>query len=224
MRISVNISMTADGKAGIPGKNKLDRMGNDADMRRMKRLREEADAIVVGSKTIEYDNVALGLRTDLMRRVGELVYPLRIAVLGRVTLPSADKNIFNPDKGGSTIIACGNNQIDAIKNRHKDIQVIACGQQDWIDVKFLVDKLAGEFAVDNLLIEGGPSLIGSFLKEDLIDRYYTTICPYLFGGRKEVSLSPIEGWSVSHKEDRGFTLMDFVKSEDWIFLTYDRKR
>jgi riboflavin biosynthesis pyrimidine reductase len=224
MWISVNISMTADGKAGLPGKNQLDRMGNDADKRRMKRLREEADAIVVGSKTIEYDNVALGLEKDLRRYVGDLVYPLRIAVFGGDTFPSIDKNIFDSTKGGTTLIACGQFQAEVIKKRYKRIPVIECGEQNRIDVEKLVERLSGEYSVEHLLIEGGPSIIGSFLKKDLIDRYNITVCPYLFGGERNANLSPIEGWFANSKDERRFTIVDFAKSDDWIFITYDRKR
>jgi len=45
----------------------------------------------------------------------------------------------------------------------------------------------------NVLVEGGPTLLGSFLKENLIDEIFLTIAPKIFGNEQGSTLSLVEG-------------------------------
>ncbi len=215
--------MTADGKASLPGELKLTRMGNEADKAQMKALRNQSDAVIVGSHTVRYDNLALRTPLKNRRESAGLVYPLRVIAVGKI-LPSPEANIFKPALGGTAIIACGEEMVSPIVDAFPEIIVLNCGAGLKIDPSILTQRLAEEYRTQKILLEGGPSLIGSFLKADLIDRYCVTVCPYLFGGTKENSLTPVSGFCVRELEERRFRLTGVEKSEDWVFLTYERKR
>jgi riboflavin biosynthesis pyrimidine reductase len=284
--------MTADGKANLPGKSSLERIGNPADKTRMVKLRSQVDAILVGAGTIRSDNVALSVPSEYRRERNGLIYPLRVAIMGRYPFPP-DRNIFNPTKGGTTIIALpskvdkvllntvknlsmsikknvretlhfvqGDTSLDGSpsvnpslschsalrsspcgKSRNPTLPVIPaqagiqnplstaesrqhiiCGIGDKIDPQILLQKLESQYDVHTSLLEGGPTIIGAFLEADLIDRYYITICPYLFGGEGDNIITPVGGKGVSEKEARRFELVLLEKEGDWAFLTYQRMK
>ncbi len=223
MNLTVNISMTADGRITLPGRRKLDRIGNDYDMQRLKSLRERSDAIMVGSGTVIADNVALRVGKEALRELNNLKYPLRVCILGN-RLPYKDSNIFDPQLGGSTIIFCCQENSDETASYYSGFTVIGKGQNSKVDLRGAVDILGNDFQVDNLVVEGGASIIGSLLAVDLIDRCHITLCPYFFGGETSEIMTPVKGWGVIDKEDRRFNLRCIEQDGDWLFLEYVRER
>ena len=220
MHISLNISMTADGKANFPGAKSLQRIGNDADMERLKSLRRESDAILAGSKTIIFDNAALRVDPKSLRIINGLIYPLRIAVIGK-TLPDPNSNIFRSDLGGSALIACGKEIASVVRDKYSNSLVIECGNEYKVDVEKLVNILENDYSVKRLLVEGGPTVNSLFFENNLADRYYVTVCPYIFGGKGKI-ITPVGGNPLPDMESGRYPLIEVVRSEDWLFLTYER--
>ena len=212
--------MTADGKANFPGEKSLQRIGNNADLERLKFLRRETDAILAGSKTIIYDNTALRIDHKYLRKMNGLTYPLRIAVIGK-TLPDPDSNIFRPEFGGSVIIACGKKIASIAGETYQNSLIVECGEEDRVDVKRLVTILEGDFVVKKLLVEGGPTINSLFFENNLVDKYYVTICPFIFGGNEHI-ITPIGGNPISDIKSGRYFLNEVTRSEDWVFLTYER--
>ena len=221
--ISVNISMTADGKSRLPRKHGLERIGNAVDMDLMKERRAEADAVIVGARTLYYDNTALRVPENKRRKINGLVFPLRIVIVGE-RAPSPHAKVFDETLGGSVLLACGNSMTEKLQEAVPGVDIIECGKGNRVNPKILADKLRKEFGAAKLLIEGGPTVIGLFLDADLIDRYHVTVCPYLYGGEGEDIQTPIGGYGVSSKESRAMTISKIERASDWVFVTYDRKR
>jgi riboflavin biosynthesis pyrimidine reductase len=72
-----------------------------------------------------------------------------------------------------------------------------------------------------VLTEGGPSLVGQFLEEDLVDELFLTTSPRLFGRRPEDERkSLVEGVDL---EGRLLTLSSVRRHESHLFLRYSRK-
>ena len=223
MHISVNISMTADGKINLPRRRSLHRIGNEADKIRLKRLRQNADAILVGANTIRYDNAALRVPIENRWESAGLIYPLRIAVVGENPV-SSDSKIFDPELGGTTLTACGSERETDFARTMPHIKTLTCGEGFRVDIEMLVERLEKDFGVKKMLIEGGAAVNGAFLDADLIDRFHITVCPFLFGGEGINIQTPIGGAGVMDKNDRRCVLIEVDKSDDWVFLTYDRCR
>lgn len=217
------MSMTADGKAGLPGKDALERIGNRADLERMKKLRRESDAILAGAHTVRADNVALGVDPKSLRMINGLKYPLRICVMGEYVI-DPDSRILNPELGGSTIMLIGKKRLEFAEKFYTNSIIRYVNKGYSVMLKKALIILENDYRIKNLLVEGGPTINGSLLEQDLIDRYYVTICPYLFSGQSRKCKTPVMGFPVENIHDRRFTLADVEKNDDWIFLTYDRKR
>ena len=221
LRITINISMTADGKIIIPGVSKLERIGNDFDLARLKKLRQQTDAILVGSETVIADNTALRVSREFWRKRGNYSFPLRICLIG-TRLPDPGSNIFRSELGGTTLIFTGERNVTAVKTKFTGIEVIPAGVGIRPDLHSVLKELA-DIGVRELLVEGGAHINGAFLEADLVERYYVTICPYLFNGEPVESLTPFAGVAVSKKDERRLRLEQVEQEGDWVFLSYERR-
>lgn len=72
----------------------------------------------------------------------------------------------------------------------------------------------------NVLVEGGPTLLGSFLKENLIDEIFLTIAPKIFGTELGTTLTLVEGILFSPAQIKKLKLISVKKVEDDLFLRY----
>lgn len=72
----------------------------------------------------------------------------------------------------------------------------------------------------NILVEGGPTLLGSFLKEGLIDEVFLTIAPKLYGTDKNSALTLVEGVLFPPKNIKKLRLLSVKQRGDELFLRY----
>lgn len=75
-----------------------------------------------------------------------------------------------------------------------------------------------------VLVEGGPTLLTSFLKEDLIDEIFLTISPKIFGSEKDITLTLVEGYLFPPNQIKKFKLISVKKMGDEVFLRYRTNR
>ena len=70
-----------------------------------------------------------------------------------------------------------------------------------------------------VLIEGGPTLIGSFLKEKLLDELFITIAPKIYG-TSDKTLTLVEGILFKPNQIRKLKLISVKKNWNELFLRY----
>ncbi len=85
-------------------------------------------------------------------------------------------------------------------------------------LKGLVNHL-NEKGYKNVLVEGGPKLLGSFLKENLIDEVFLTISPKIYG-TDESTLNLVEGQLFPPDQIKHLKLISVKKIKDELFLRY----
>lgn len=84
-------------------------------------------------------------------------------------------------------------------------------------------KLAADFykkGYRNVLVEGGPTLLGSFLKENLIDEVFLTIAPKIFGSKKNITLTLVEGILFPPNKIKKLQLLSVNLIKNELFLRY----
>jgi diaminohydroxyphosphoribosylaminopyrimidine deaminase/5-amino-6-(5-phosphoribosylamino)uracil reductase len=118
------------------------------------RLRRHCDAILVGVNTIVVDDPALDIRRT---SVGQSRQPLRI-VLDRNLRTPKEAKILND--GGQTLQVHTQQQRTGIALPEGD---------DGADLSALLDHL-GDIGIQELLVEGGPTVWAQFLDLGLVDR------------------------------------------------------
>ena len=74
--------------------------------------------------------------------------------------------------------------------------------------------------LQNILVEGGPTLLGSFLKENLLDEIFLTITPKIFGSQKDATLTLVEGVLFPPDEVKRLELISLKQIESELFLRY----
>ena len=108
-RVLVNFAASLDGKInpapGLrPGKFMMSR--DREDFRRMLSLRAQADAILIGASNLRADNPDLAIPADehAARRARKEREPLRIVVTSSGEAISPGMKIFDPSRGGPSIV------------------------------------------------------------------------------------------------------------------------
>ena len=174
--VTLKLAATLDGKiASITGDA---RWISDADSRRtVHRLRNQADAVIVGAGTALADDPQLTCRIAGGRN------PRRIILDSRLRIPS-NAQIFHQRDREKTIVVTGDRS-PAKKSRALEAQ----GAQVWkfglqkgrIPWAALVKKLAA-LGVTNVLIEGGATVAASAIKEKIVDKVVFFYAPKILGG------------------------------------------
>jgi riboflavin-specific deaminase-like protein len=179
--VRANMVMTADGAGAFHGRTKA--ISDDADQELLRHLRKHADAVLVGSATVQaerYGPVRLDPDAVAARKLGGRVpVPPIVVVTGRASLP-ATLPVFTHD-GPRTIIATVEASAEQAAPLREVGDVVIVGK-DAIDPKRLVDALA-ERGMERLLCEGGPYLLSQLVEHDLVDDMCLTVSPFLAGAQ-----------------------------------------
>ena len=150
------------------------------------RLRDRCDAVMVGLGTVLSDDPAL--TTRLKRGNGR--DPMRIIVDTHLRTPP-DAKILNHCSDAETCIAAG----PAVAPDHRKVydrpgvSVLTCPLKNGrIDLAVLMDML-GKMSVTSLLVEGGAAVVGSLIREGLVDKFYVFKAPKILGGGDGVPMA-----------------------------------
>lgn len=71
-----------------------------------------------------------------------------------------------------------------------------------------------------MLIEGGPTILASFLKEGLIDEIFLTIAPKIFGSKYPSTLTMVEGYLFPKQSIKKLKLLSVKPIGNEIYLRY----
>lgn len=136
------------------------------------RLRAESDAVMVGSGTQRIDDPHLAVRHAAGGR-----QPLRVVVDTHARTPVSARVL---DDAAPTLIAVAQDA-DAQHLEGRTDLVRLPRVDRGLDLPALLAALR-EREIGSVLLEGGPTLAGSFLAENLIDRVIGYVAPVLIGG------------------------------------------
>ena len=126
------------------------------------KLRSSIDAIMIGKNTALIDNPQLTVREIIGFN------PIRIVLDTNRTLPY-DLNLLNDNKS-ETIVICSNKKFQDNKTSH--CKYLSVNEKNGkLDPNHILIRL-GELGITSLLIEGGASVMKSFLNENLIDEFH----------------------------------------------------
>ncbi|MEM7628682.1 MAG: bifunctional diaminohydroxyphosphoribosylaminopyrimidine deaminase/5-amino-6-(5-phosphoribosylamino)uracil reductase RibD [Planctomycetota bacterium] len=146
--------------------------------RRVHRLRARVDAVLVGGGTVLGDDPAL-----TARGVGRVRRVARRVVLDSGLRTPTDARLLEPGGPGVTIFTTDG--ADAGRRaglERAGAQVVALPSVDGrVDVRAALAWLARERGVATVLVESGPTLLGSLVEHDLIDQALVHTAPMLLG-------------------------------------------
>ena len=190
-RIIINCAMSADGKIASPTRKQI-RISCDEDIARMYRLRNECDAVLVGVGTILADDPKLTVKETYVSNPKQ---PLRVVLDTKGRTPP-DALVLNDMTKTVVITAEGTGR--TYTGSH--IEVVECktDREGFIDLTRALDVLYHR-GIRSLLVEGGGTVIWSFLNNKVVDDLYIFIGSCIIGGRETPTVA--EGTGIRSDED-----------------------
>ena len=184
--VTVKAAMTLDGKiATARGESKWI-TGPAARAHGMK-LRQGADAILVGINTLLADDPSLTVRTGMVSRVPKL---RRIILDSQARTPLAAKVVSDEWAGLTTVVVSKSASKKRVAALAKMVNVIVAPsasskvtrQNSKLHLPWLLQKLGSE-NITSLLVEGGGEVNASFLLGGCAQRVAFFYAPKILGGR-----------------------------------------
>ncbi len=191
--VALKIAQTLDGKISLKnGESKW--ITSEKSREYVHKLRMEYDAVLTGIGTILKDDSQLNVRLKKVYK-----QPFRIILDSRLKIPLSARVLEEPNK----VIVLTTNLTDREKLeqiRSKGVEVVITNEKDGkIDLKSAL-KALGEKNITSVMVEAGPTLLTSFLKESLFDKIYLFVASKVFGadsksifselGLEDISKSP----------------------------------
>ncbi len=174
MLIAASFAQSADGNiATKSGDSRW--ISGEGTLTRVHELRRDHDAIAVGIGTVLNDDPLLTCRIDGGKN------PLRVLYDSRFRLPADSQIVLTAAEVPTVLFHDKRYGLKKIPRHLRDIEIIGIsGSSDGLDLGESLDVLEN-MGIGSILLEGGRSLLTSFVKVDLIDRYYITIAPLILG-------------------------------------------
>jgi 2,5-diamino-6-(ribosylamino)-4(3H)-pyrimidinone 5'-phosphate reductase len=190
--VIVNMVMSADGKTVIEGNERG--LGSPSDQFLMRALRSHVDAVFNGANTLRASGSGsdLGGREDLRAfrtARGKPDLPLSCVITNSGDVPLERKFFTSREFEG--IVFAGHampaDRRAAIEATGR--QVVTMPAED--PERWALGWLRRERGVRLLLVEGGATLNGSLIDDDLVDEVFLTVGPSIVGG--DTDLTAVRG-------------------------------
>lgn len=186
-RITMKLALTIDGSvAARDGSSQW--ITSDAARADAHALRAEMDAVLVGAGTLRADDPLLTARHQAMER-----QPLPVIVAGAGPLPEG-RRVWDREP---IVVAVTGMEIPS-----GELLIVSPGEDGWPDPEASVRALADSGLYD-LLLEGGPSLAGSWWRAGVVARGVVYIGARIGGGQ---GLSPLGGEFATMAQSRDVTI------------------
>jgi len=203
--VIVNAAMSVDGKIALRDGQRA-RLSNEDDVQRVLGLRGRVDAILVGVGTVLKDDPKLTVKAETAtdRR------PVRIVLDSDGRTPEHARVL---DGRAPTLIVTS----EASERTFAHADVLRCGKEE-VDLAALLDQLGGR-GIRTLLVEGGSTVIWSFLRSGLVDELKVFVGSLVLGGRSAPTLAGGEG-AASLSESIRLALERSERLGDGVLLEY----
>jgi diaminohydroxyphosphoribosylaminopyrimidine deaminase/5-amino-6-(5-phosphoribosylamino)uracil reductase len=164
--VMLKLAVSADDKVAAAGRRPVAISGEEA-RERVFQMRAHADAIMVGIGTVLADNPALTVRLPGMFELS----PVRVVIDSQLRLPLASHVVATVRETPTWVF--GSHTASPIAEEiltQRGARVFRVGSRDGrLDLAEVLKILGGE-GITRVMVEGGPTIAASLVKNDLIDQ------------------------------------------------------
>ncbi len=181
-----NFVASADGHAAFRGRSRW--LSDDADRELFHGLREHVDGILVGTGTLRTERYGRMVRDPERRQrraaSGLAPEPLTCIFSRSGDIPTGIPLFADP---ASRVVVFTPAGLDTSElAAHVEVIRLDPGE---LTLTTMMRRLRSAYDVRSLLCEGGPTLFGALLQEDLIDELFLSLSPKLTGGGNAPAIS-----------------------------------
>lgn len=222
--VFINVAMTADGKIDT-FQRKGSAISSERDKERVDRLRADADAIMVGGKTLLDEDPKLTVKSEELRaervKSGRSPNPIKVGVVTEAHLrPESD--FLSAGPANIVIFTTrwtSKHHISLLKSLGVDVYV---DDSDKVKLPKALETLK-QIGVERLMVEGGATLNFELLRLGLVDEVTAYVAPMVFGGASAPTLAAGPGLERSEAVP-----LKLVHAEPWedggVLLKYSLER
>ena len=198
--VLVNMISTIDGATAIAGRSG-GLGGGPADKRVFAAIRSVADVVLVGAGTVRAENY------------GPPTTGARLAIVTASLDLEPDARVFT---GNEPPLILTTSTADAGRRAALEgvAEIVNVNDGSHVDLGAAVAQLHGI-----VVCEGGPSVNGQLVADDLVDEMCLTLSPMLAGGR-----SPRAAHGQDAEQPRGMELERVLEEDGLLFFRYARTR
>ena len=175
----VNFVATVDGRTSFLGRSGP--IGDEGDRQMFHGLRERVDAVIAGTATMRAERYGRIARDPERRRRrtdrGLPSEPLAVVITRSGDVPLDIPLFAEPE---ARVVIFTPSELD-ISDCAAQVEVVALDPGE-LTMTTAWRRLTSDFGVRTLLCEGGPTVFGALLHEDLVDELFLTLSPRLAGG------------------------------------------
>lgn len=207
-----NFVASVDGKVQVTKNPKTYwPLGSEFDHQVLTELRSYADVLIHGK------NTALSFST--FKNFNKQSFSANKNLIYMVISNNHDEELLKNLKNKKVKTYLVTHQSANISQKYLNLINILKLGKDMVDLRLLVNHFNKE-GLKNILLEGGPNLMGSFFKENLVDEIFLTIAPKIIGNQRNSTLTMVEGFMFKPEKVKKLKLISVKEVKNELFLRY----
>lgn len=143
----------------------------------VQRFRASSGAVLTGIGTVLADDPSLTVRDQSLGRNG--IQPLRVVLDDHLRMPSSARMLHLP---GKTAVFCLSDENRATLEETGAAVYVVSGKDERADLNEVLVRLA-ELKINDVFVEAGHTLAGSFLTSGLVDEFVIYQSPHIMGSQ-----------------------------------------
>jgi len=210
--VTLKLAASLDGRAALEnGESKW--ITSEASRAKVHELRAEHDAVLIGAQTARLDDPALTVRFAKGRQ------PWRLVLDTRLELPPSLK-LFTDDERAKTILVT---TAPITEQNEKAFGPLGIERltieafHNQIDLSKLLHAL-GARGMASVLVEAGPTLAASFIRERLFDELLIFYGPILLGGDAKATVGPLDINALAQAPRMSLKQVEYTAGSDDVML------
>lgn len=222
--VHINVAATADGKIDTFQRRGVG-ISSTRDKERLDKLRAEADAVMVGGRTLHDEDPKLAVKSEALRNErlarGLQANPAKVGIASKLDL-KLDSDFLNV--GPARIILFTTAQTDetqlaTLRSHGAEVFV---HEGELVNLKSMLETLK-YIGINRLMVEGGATLNFELLRLGLVDELTIFVAPMIFGGEKAPTTAA--GSGLTRREAIPLKLVNVERWEDGgVVLKYKLER
>lgn len=218
--VFINTATSADGKIDT-FERKGSAISSKRDKERVDQLRADADAVLVGGKTLLGELPKLTVKSEALRegrvKRGMTPNPIKVGVVTSADIP-LDSDFIKAGHARAVIFTTSRTSISQLETLRANGVEVFVDDAPRVNLGKMMETL-GELGVKRLMVEGGGTINFELLRLGLVDELMIYIAPMIFGGDNAPTLA--SGFGLVRNDAIAMKLKNVETHEDGgILLTY----